>query len=554
MSHQEGEGRLASVWSVAGVDAQVQLSNLNPAILLPPSAEAVLALAETAAADPEAAFSWPVSPADPGLWLSAITLCQEDSPPNAMRLLDHFLAQTPLPLADWTRSRAATRWQAGQLAVALANHLARANGLASQPLVALTLATLVGEFVLAHLPEPSGLSVDWLRRYLARRWHWPTWLHRCLMQIDLPIRAVALPADEQRLVMLVRAVCHELARRFPHEPWPNWFAEDSPSRPKCGFESVAAPDFAPPTGPQGGAAVVFDRHLRLTRRLLVGSPWKATDPWSAAEAEAESLRRQLSALAQTQEADLRDEKLAALAEFAAGASHEINNPLAVISGQAQHLLRDEEDLERAVALRRIVTQCQRIHQVLRDVMLFARPPQPQFQSVRLEQLVKAVFAALAPLAGQRGVTLEAGPGLRQRLTADPDLLQAALTCLVQNGIEASPQGGWVRVSAAITADHQLAISVADAGPGLSPELTRHIFDPFFSGRHAGRGMGMGLPKVWRVARLHDGDIEVASSPGQSAVFVLHLPLKRSRLAVAGRSAARRNRPGRRSARRRRRPA
>jgi signal transduction histidine kinase len=536
------------------VDAQVQLSNLNPAILLPPSAEAVLGLAESAAADPEAAFSWPVCPTDPGLWLSAMTLCQDESPPNALTLLDHFLAHTPLALADWTRSRAAQRWQVAQLAVALARHAASSNGLASQPLVALTLATLVGEFVQAHLPEPVTLSADSLRRYLARRWRWPTWLQRSLMQVDLPIRAVVLPADEQRLVLLVRAVCHELARRFPRDHWPRWFAEDSPSRLDCGFESVAAPDSVPPAAPQGGAAAVFERHLRLTRRLLVGSPWKATDPWSAAETEAESLRRQLSALAQTQEADLRDEKLIALAEFAAGASHEINNPLAVISGQAQHLLRDEEDLERAVALRRIVRQRQRIHQVLRDVMFFARPPQPQFQTVRLERIVKAIFAALTPLAGQRGVTLEAGPGLRQRLTADPELLQAALTCLVQNGIEASPQGGWVRVSAAISADHEIAISVADAGPGLSPELIRHIFDPFFSGRHAGRGMGMGLPKVWRVAQLHDGNIVVASPPGQSAVFVLKLPLKKSHLAIPSRYAARHSRAGSRPARRRRRSA
>lgn len=536
------------------MDAQVQLSNLNPAILLPPSAEAVLALAEAAAADPEAAFSWPASPADPGLWLSAMTLCQEELPPKVLPLLDHFLAQTPLHLADWTRTRAAMRWQAAQLAVALAAHAARINGLALQPLVALTLATLVGEFVIVHLPEPAALSTDELRRYLARRWHWPTWLQRCLMQVDLPTRAVVLTADERRLVLLVRAICQELARRFPHEHWPAWFSEDSPVWPDCGFESVAAPESAPPAAPQGGAAVLFDRQMRLTRRLLVGSPWKGADPWSAAEAEAESLRRQLSALAHTQEAELRDEKLAALAEFAAGASHEINNPLAVISAQAQHLLRDEENLERAVALRRIVSQCQRIHQVLRDVMLFARPPQPHLQTVRLEQIVKAVFAALAPLAGERGVTLQAGSGLRQRLTGDPELLQAALTCLVQNGIEASPQGGWVRVSAAITADQHIAISVADSGPGLSPELTRHIFDPFFSGRHAGRGRGMGLPKVWRVAQLHDGDVIVASPPGQPAVFVLCLPLKTSRLAVPSRYAARRSQPRRRSTRRRRRSA
>ncbi|HMP60507.1 MAG TPA: HAMP domain-containing sensor histidine kinase, partial [Gemmatales bacterium] len=307
-----------------------------------------------------------------------------------------------------------------------------------------------------------------------------------------------------------------------------------------GSNLPAPPPFSP------AAAGVLRDSLRLGLALADRGPWLEPAWATPLEDEAEALRAQLAAVARQTEAERRSERLAALAEFAAGASHEINNPLAVISAQAQHLLRDEESPERVAGLRRIVAQCQRIHRVLRDVMLYARPPQPQAQAIRLEQVTKDVVRKLAELARERGVTLELGPGLRQRLLADAELIDLALTCLVQNGIEAAPKSGWVRISAAEPAEGLIAITVADSGSGLAPALLESCFDPLFSGRQAGRGLGMGLSKVWRIAQLHDGTIHVRSEPGQPTEFVLTLPLRpaRGRTTLPGRAAARRNRDGR----------
>ena len=84
------------------------------------------------------------------------------------------------------------------------------------------------------------------------------------------------------------------------------------------------------------------------------------------------------------------EKLAALAEFAAGAGHEINNPLTVISGRAESLLRDETDPERRRALALICAQAMRVHEMIADMMLFARPPRPELQQVELIGVIDAV--------------------------------------------------------------------------------------------------------------------------------------------------------------------
>src|SRR5439155_1440178 len=95
-----------------------------------------------------------------------------------------------------------------------------------------------------------------------------------------------------------------------------------------------------------------------------------------------------------------------LAELAAGAGHEINNPLAVISGNAQRLLRTEPDPERGEALRAVVRQTQRIAGILRDLMQFARPPKAEPRAFPVSELVQGVRDDLADFAAERGIRVE----------------------------------------------------------------------------------------------------------------------------------------------------
>jgi signal transduction histidine kinase len=216
-------------------------------------------------------------------------------------------------------------------------------------------------------------------------------------------------------------------------------------------------------------------------------------------------------------------KLAAVAEFAAGASHEINNPLAVISGHSQYLLKQESDERRRESLHSIVRQTGRIHAVLSELMLFARPPEPQPEWVELGRLVRAAVTELAPVAAERRVEIEAGHHPTSLwVEADPKQLAIALAALVRNGVEAAPLGGWVRVSTTFRPD-RLDVVVEDSGPGPDERSRAHLFDPFYSGRAAGRGRGLGLPAAWRLARENGGEVKYVPVPGGPTRFVLTLP-------------------------------
>jgi signal transduction histidine kinase len=217
---------------------------------------------------------------------------------------------------------------------------------------------------------------------------------------------------------------------------------------------------------------------------------------------------------------LRDAKLAALAELAAGAGHEINNPLAVISGNAQRLLRSEPDSERGDALRAVVRQTQRIAGILRDLMQFARPPKAEPRAFPVAELIHAVRDELAPLATERGTRLElVGVPAGVFLEGDPKQLRHALASVLRNAIEAAGAEGWARVSC-LAHDCDLVIVVEDSGPGLADDVAAHAFDPFYCGRSAGRGRGLGLPTAWQLARHNGGDLRYDPSPDGPTRFIL----------------------------------
>src|SRR5262245_21289836 len=261
-------------------------------------------------------------------------------------------------------------------------------------------------------------------------------------------------------------------------------------------------------------------------------------------------------------------KLEALYHFAYGLSHEINNPLANIATRAQTLLLDEKDPKRRRKLATISQQAFRAHEMIADLMLFARPPALRLEETDLAQLADRVVAELQDAAREQGTRLtrtgETGPLLA---TCDPTQIAVALRAIIQNALEAVRVGGSVEVkaecvagnaeweeskvqsprskvdpahdappapnlqfaicnlqSAPVTTPHSafrtphLLLTVSDTGSGIPPHLRPHIFDPFFSGREAGRGLGLGLSKAWRIVNLHGGRIEVESPPDGGARF------------------------------------
>lgn len=215
---------------------------------------------------------------------------------------------------------------------------------------------------------------------------------------------------------------------------------------------------------------------------------------------------------------LLDAKLAALAEFAAGAGHEINNPVATILGRAQLLLKSESDPSRRRALAAIASQALRIRDMIGDLMLFARPPEPRPVWTDLARIAADVCGPLADRATEAGISLRLEPGGPVPAYADHVQIAVALSAIVENALNAVDRGGNV----AVRIDEPNGVptaTVTDDGPGFTDADRRHAFDPFYSGRQAGRGLGFGLPKAWRIVTLAGGTIDVISQPGHTTVRV-----------------------------------
>ncbi len=224
-------------------------------------------------------------------------------------------------------------------------------------------------------------------------------------------------------------------------------------------------------------------------------------------------------------ADLEREKLEALAEFAAGAGHEINNPLAVISGRAQLMMRSEMSAERRRDAALIHAQAQRVHEMIADLMFFARPPQVQRQRFELGAALEELLAELATHPGADGVALAlSAPAEPVEIVADRSQLLAAVRAICLNSLFALAGRGRLELQWSRSNDLPgVRLIVRDTGPGIRPEVRRHLFDPYYSGRESGRGLGVGLSKAWRIVTLHGGTIEVESQLGQGTSMVLLLP-------------------------------
>jgi signal transduction histidine kinase len=239
------------------------------------------------------------------------------------------------------------------------------------------------------------------------------------------------------------------------------------------------------------------------------------------------LRDLETSYAQTLEA----EKIESLKELAYGAGHEINNPLANISARAQTLLHSERDPERRRMLASINAQAFRAHEMIADMMLFARPPAVKAEPFDVGELLARLHAELVEQAArqQTQFVLHAPPAAICAV-ADKTQIAVALRSLLVNALEALVTGGRVELALADGANDRqnVRITVSDNGPGVPAEVRPHIFDPFYSGREAGRGLGLGLSKCWRVVTMHRGHIQLDSPGGRGAVFTVTLPRDNTR--------------------------
>ncbi len=242
--------------------------------------------------------------------------------------------------------------------------------------------------------------------------------------------------------------------------------------------------------------------------------------------QAEDLARMARKAQESQVQLYRADRLASVGRLAAGAAHEINNPLAAISAQAQLLLRRAKDEKDQAALQVIVDQSARISKIIRDLMGFARPAEPKIEPTAVKTVIEE---ALGVLEGRIKV---AGVEVRKEFQADLPLIYADAKQLEQvflnltlNALQAMKKGGTLTIRLGLEEEQQrLRIEFSDTGVGIPPKVLASIFDPFYTTKKEGEGTGLGLAICHSIIERHRGEISVASQPGEGTTFTVLLSL------------------------------
>jgi two-component system, NtrC family, sensor kinase len=234
---------------------------------------------------------------------------------------------------------------------------------------------------------------------------------------------------------------------------------------------------------------------------------------------------------------VRSEQLASVGFLAAGVAHEINNPLASIAMCAESLegrLRatlDPNDPQQAVVanyLRMIQDEAFRCKGITEKLLDFSRIGPGKRENTELGELVRGVLAMLAHLGKYQRKRIEMAPCEPAVAEVNPQEIKQVVLNLLSNALDSLDDGGVVRVRLDAR-DGYAALSVTDNGCGMAPEVLEHVFEPFFTRRRGGQGIGLGLSITYRIVADHGGDIE-ATSPGagQGATFRVRLPLNTRR--------------------------
>ena len=241
---------------------------------------------------------------------------------------------------------------------------------------------------------------------------------------------------------------------------------------------------------------------------------------------AASINGMLAALERAEEDRVRRERLAVLGEFAAGIAHEVRNPLSSMRMTLQLLARDAEGAEAAAGrgaedLAVVLDEVRRLEASVDDLLLYAGEPRLQRGAVDLAAVAREAAALLERQSSHLGVSVEVeAPGEGVAVRGDGGRLRGCAVNLLLNAVQCSPRGGRVRVRAAAAAGGGAVLEVADGGPGIPDEVGERVFEPFFSGRPGGTGLGLAATR--RIVEAHGGRISWRSGPA-GTVFRVELP-------------------------------
>ena len=259
------------------------------------------------------------------------------------------------------------------------------------------------------------------------------------------------------------------------------------------------------------------------------------------------IARNLEYLSEVQSTVRYSRKLAALGRLSAGVAHEVKNPLNAMMIHLELLRQqvrpvaarpparagadpratavvDPPPINRDAALEHvdvIAKEIRRLDEVVQGFLKFNRPEDLKLQPIALPSLLDEIVPIVRPEADRAGVELVIACEGTPDVNGDPAMLRQAFLNLALNACQAMPNGGTLRIACEAARGRRVRVSVSDTGVGIKPEHLQRIFDLYFTTKQ--KGSGIGLSMVYRTVQMHDGDIEVQSTPGAGTTFTLLLP-------------------------------
>lgn len=218
------------------------------------------------------------------------------------------------------------------------------------------------------------------------------------------------------------------------------------------------------------------------------------------------------------------DRLAAMGELTAGVAHEVRNPLGIIRASVQLVEESGCDRDRVLEATSVIKQeIDRLDRVIKALLDFGRPSKPYLRLTDIGEVIEDVVLFTRRFARQSHVTISANDVSElPQIMADPDQMKQVFVNLISNAVQAMEgTGGIINVSGRAD-DGFLSIIVSDNGPGIPAADLKKVFDPFYSTRDAGTGLGLTI--VHRIVDEHDGHIEVVSTPEQGTSFTVSLPV------------------------------
>jgi len=230
---------------------------------------------------------------------------------------------------------------------------------------------------------------------------------------------------------------------------------------------------------------------------------------------------------------VQSEKLSSLGRLAASIAHEINNPLAGILTYAKLLIRmlDSEPVEeptRATSLKHlklVQRETERCTAIVRNLLDFARQRPLSLKDTDVVAVLDEAVSLVGHQAALKGLTIEKAVTAVPLIKADAGQLRQAIVNIVLNGFEAMPAGGSLRLRCAPSANgRHIELTCEDTGVGIPPDRLAKIFDPFFSTKEMGTGLGLSV--VYGIVERHGGTIDIRSDVGKGTTVVIRLPVAR----------------------------